>query len=134
MPRDAAPVTDVASFVTQMSDLLSTGVLFAALIVWVIGCKVEVRGELTMAVNRLFAEAADKALRETARPLEMQGPWSAELCGRLQRRLHSLSDLTRAIAFQREVDAVGIRWTSRLMLKIAIPAGTFLVRLIRSLT
>lgn len=86
------------------------------------------RGALTKSVNELFAEAGDAGLEQLGQPLELSGAAEQDVAI-LQKRLDAQSGLVRAIAFQREVDALGSRTLSGVMIKATPALGATIKRL-----
>ncbi|MBI5499673.1 MAG: hypothetical protein HY907_05490 [Deltaproteobacteria bacterium] len=129
-PHEAAEITGVGSFLTEMSDLLSTALLFVVLLVgFVIYLKL-LRGALTKTVNQMFAAAGDAGLAALAEPLEPTGDGARDV-ERLRARVNAQAALVRAISFQREVDAIGGRSLSAILLKSSPALMTTLRRLVK---
>lgn len=129
-PRASVHITGVWSFVTEMSDLLSTGILFAILVLSFWWQVAHIRRALTVAVNRIFAEAGDAALEEMETPLHLDGRPDVDLA-RVKERLDASSGLLRAVVFQREVDALGTHSLNLMFLKAVVPLGTVVVRVFK---
>lgn len=129
-PRESVDIDGVWSFLTEMSDLLSTTLLFVLLVGGFMVCLVALRRSLTRAVAALFAESSDRALTELAQPLEATGNVETDL-GRLRDRVEVQAGIIRAVAFQREVDQLGGKTLSLVAVKAAVPLVTALIRLLK---
>jgi hypothetical protein len=129
-PRNTARITGVWSFMTEMSDLLSTALLFAILVLSFWWHVAHIRRALTAAVNRVFAEAGDAALEEMETPLKLDGHTEVDL-ERVRSRLDASSGLLRAVVFQREVDALGTHSLNLMFLKAVVPLGTVAMRILK---
>lgn len=125
-PRETVHIETVQDFLVEMSDLLSTALLFAVLLGGFVVYLKTLRAALTRAVNELFAAAGDAGLESLANPVALTGDAAADL-EIMRGRLDAQAGLVRAIAFQREVDAVGGRTLGSVMLKSS-PALTALVK------
>jgi len=130
LPRESVDIDGVWSFLTEMSDLLSTTLLFVLLLGGFIVCLAALRRSLTRAVAALFAESSDRALAELAQPLEATGNVDADL-GRLRDRVEAQAGIIRAVAFQREVDQLGGKTLTLVAVKAAVPLITAVLTLLR---
>ncbi len=123
IPRDAVEIDGFFDFLQNMSDVLSTTLLFLLALVAVISFVTQLRGGLTRAVNREFATAGNIALTDMATPMALTGDAEADVI-RLRARVEAQSGLVRAIVFQREVDKVGGRTMVTVGMKALIPLVT----------
>ncbi len=124
-PRDHVHVATVFEFLEEMSDLLSTTLVFIFALSAAAAFVVTLRRGMTGAVNDVFAEAGDVALTE----LSVSLPAQADLAV-IRRRVNAQSGLLRAMAFQREVDVLGGRVVRLTAVKSFIPIATAAYRLL----
>ena len=134
LPKPTRSVTTALEFLEEMSDLTSVAVLFVVIVAGYVGYVFLIRRALTMAIDEAFAEAGDSMLEDSAKPLELSGSVTAEDLERLRIRLNSSVALLRAIAFQREVDALGARGLSTLMAKALPVLATVGLRIYKLIT
>lgn len=133
MPKPSRVVESATDFLEEMSDLTSVAVLFVVIVAGYVSFVFLIRRALTQAINDHFAAAGDNMLEASEGPLELSGSAPADM-ERLKSRLNASVALLRAIAFQREVDALGARGLNTLMLK-ALPAlGTVGIRVYKLIT
>ncbi|MGE5182225.1 MAG: hypothetical protein ACM31C_09190 [Acidobacteriota bacterium] len=107
----------------QMSDLLSTTLLFVVILAAVYVFATTLKRRMTRAVNDEVAEAGDVALADMARPLALSGDPAVDV-ERLCARVEAQSGLVRAAIFQREVDALGTRTILAIIVKSLLPLAT----------
>lgn len=122
-PRDVVVINGVGDVLEQMSDVLSITLLFALVLGGIVVSVRLLRAGLTRAVNTMFAEGADVALQELAGPLDLTGDAEKDVPA-LAQRVEAQSGVIRAIAFQREVDAMGSRTLLGVVLKAVAPMAT----------
>jgi hypothetical protein len=133
MPKPTRVVETATDFLEEMSDLTSVAVLFVVIVAGYISFVFLIRRALTQAINDHFAAAGDNMLEASEGPLELGGATSEDM-EKLKIRLYASVALLRAMAFQREVDALGSRGLNTLMLK-ALPAlGTVGIRVYKLIT
>ena len=130
IPRDAVEISGVADFLQNMSDVLSTTLLFVLALAAVITFVVQLRGGLSRAVNREFAAAGNAALTDLATPMTLTGDAEADVV-RLRARVEAQSGLVRAIVLQREVDKVGGRTMIAGGAKALIPLVTTVLKIMK---
>jgi hypothetical protein len=123
IPRESVEIASVGDFLRQMSDLLSTTLLFVVIVAAVYLFATTLKRRLTRAVNQELAAAGDVALAEMARPLALAGDPTVDL-ERLRARVDAQSGLLRAAIFQREVDALGTRTMVSIIVKSLVPLVT----------
>jgi hypothetical protein len=123
IPRDSVRIASVGDFLRQMSDLLSTTLLFVLILAAIYVFATTLKKKMTRAVNELFAEAGDVALAEMAQPLALAGDAAVDV-ERLRVRVEAQSGLLRAAIFQREVDALGTRTIAAIIVKSLVPLVT----------
>jgi hypothetical protein len=128
IPRDVVEIDGVGDFLREMSDLLSTSLLFVVTLVAAFAFVRVLRSSLTKAVNARFAEAGDLALAELASPLESTGALADDVA-LLRARANAQAGLLRAVVFQREVDAVGSRTMAAMVAKAIVPLATTALKL-----
>jgi hypothetical protein len=116
IPREVVEIDGAGDFLREMSDLLSTTLLFVLALVAAFVFVRVLRGALTRAVNARFAEAGELALRELARPLEATGDVGTDVEA-LRARANAQAGLLRAVVFQREVDTIGHRTMAAIKLR-----------------
>jgi hypothetical protein len=129
-PRDSVTVGSVDEFLLEMSDLLSTTLMFVFVLVGIYVLMKQLRTGLTRAVNALFAEAGDHALVQLAEPLVLSGDAAADL-PKVHARVEAQAGVIRAIAFQREVDTLGGRTLLGIVFKAIIPLATAGFRILK---
>jgi hypothetical protein len=128
IPRDAVEIAGVGDFLREMSDLMSTALLFVVTLLAVLGFVRVLRGRLTRAVAAQFAAAGDRALLDLATPVEPTGDPARDVA-RLCERANAQAELVRAVVFQREVDSVGNRTILAMIAKAFVPLATTALKL-----
>ncbi len=123
IPREVVEIAGVGDFLREMSDLLSTSLLFVLTLAAAFAFVKVLRGSLTKAVNERFAAAGDAALAELASPLEETGDPATDVA-QLRARANAQAGLLRAVVFQREVDEVGTRTMAAMVAKALVPLAT----------
>ena len=129
VPKPTRSVTNVSEFLEEMSDLTSVGLLFIVILAGYVGYVFLIRRALTRAIDRAFAPTGDRVLEASQAPLALSGDASAGDLEALRQRLDGALVLLKAIAFQREVDALGGRGLTILMAKALPVLGTIGLRL-----
>jgi hypothetical protein len=128
IPREVVVIEGVGDFFREMSDLLSTSLLFLLTLAAAFTFVRVLRSSLTRSINTHFARAGDAALAELARPIEPAADLATDV-ERLRTRANAQADLLRAVAFQREVDVVGSRTLAAMVAKALIPLVTSALKL-----
>ena len=128
IPREAVVIAGVGDFLREMSDLLSTALLFLLTLAAAFTFVRVLRTALTRSINTRFARAGDAALAELAHPIESSSDLATDV-ERLRIRANAQADLLRAVAFQREVDVVGSRTLAAMVAKALIPLLTTALKL-----
>jgi hypothetical protein len=123
IPRDKVEIADVGDFLRNMSDVLSTTLLFVLTLGAVIVFVARLRKAMTRAVDRELSKAGDIALEDMAVPLVLTGRVELDLV-RLRARTEAQGGLLRAVVFQREVDAIGGRAMGTIIMKSLAPIVT----------
>lgn len=123
IPRESVVIASVSDFLRQMSDLLSTTLLFVLILAAVYLFATTLKKRLTRAVNDEFSQAGDVALADMAQPLALSGDAAVDV-ERLRARVEAQSGLLRAAIFQREVDALGTRTILAIIVKSLVPLAT----------
>ncbi len=123
IPRESVVIASVSDFLRQMSDLLSTTLLFVLILAAIYLFATTLKKRMTRAVNEEFAAAGDVALADMAQPLALSGDPAADV-ERLRARVEAQSGLLRAAIFQREVDALGTRTILSIVVKSLVPLVT----------
>ncbi len=126
IPREAVVIEGAGDFLREMSDLLSTALLFVLTLIAVTVFVRILRSKLTRAVNAQLAEAGERAL--TSRDLEATGDSDADLAA-LRDRVAVQAELIRTIVFQREVDSIGNRTMWSMVAKAMIPLVTTVLKM-----
>jgi len=128
IPREVVEIEGVGDFLREMSDLLSTSLLFVLTLVAAFAFVRVLRGSLTKAVNARYAKADDAALAELTRPLEPTGELATDVA-LLRARANAQSRLLRALVFQREVTIVGSSTMATMVAKAILPLATAALKL-----
>ncbi|MEJ7602400.1 MAG: hypothetical protein WKG01_31185 [Kofleriaceae bacterium] len=128
IPREVVVIQGVGDFLRELSDLLSTALLFLLTLAAAFTFVRVLRTSLTRSINTQFARAGDTALTELAQPIEPSADLATSV-ERLRIRANAQADLLRAVAFQREVDVVGSRTLAAMVAKALIPLLTTALKL-----
>ena len=128
IPRDVVHIASVGDFLREMSDLLSTTLLFLLILASVITSTVLLRKAMTRAVHDVFRRAGADALDDLARPLAGTGDATRDMM-RVMDRLRAMAGMTRAIVFQREVESVGGSTVGLVVVKAAVPLLSAILKL-----
>ena len=128
IPREVVELETVGDFIREMSDLLSTSLLFVLTLIAVFTFVRILRASLTRAVAARFADAGDAALAELANPFETTGDLPTDV-EHLRTRAHAQAGLLRAIVYQRAVDNVGSHTMATMVAKALIPLVTAAIKL-----
>lgn len=128
IPREVVVIESAGDFIREMSDLLSTSLLFVFTLVAAFTFVRVLRASLTRAVNARFAEVGDAALAELESPLDATGDLARDV-ERLRARANAQAGLLRAVAYQREVDVVGSRTMAAMVAKALVPLATTALKL-----
>ena len=127
IPREVVEINGVGDFLREMSDLLSTALLFVLSLAAVIVFVKVLRSRLTRAVAEELAETGDAALEEIG-SAEAAGDAPVDVA-RLQSQVRTHGRLLRASVFQREVDGIGGRTMAAMMAKASVPLLTTALKL-----
>lgn len=128
IPRESIAIETAGDFMRQMSDLLSTTLLFVLTLVAVAAFVRVLRASLTRAVNEQYAKHGDATLLELANEVPATGDLSNDV-ELLRARANAQAGLLRAVVFQREVDVVGGRTMAAMIAKAAVPLFTTALKL-----
>jgi hypothetical protein len=129
IPREVVEIGGVVDFLREMSDLLSTSLLFVLILAAVFVFVRVLRGALTRAVNAQFAAAGDAALDLLSTPAPAATGDTARDVEALRVRVDAQAGLLRAVAYQREVDVVGGRTMLAIVAKALVPLATSALKL-----
>lgn len=130
IPRETVVIEDVPDFLQNMSDVLSTTLLFVFAILAVIAFVALLRRGMTRAVNEEFITAGNVALADMAQPIVLSGDATTDI-KRLQERIDAQAGLLRAAVFQREVDRIGGRTIMMVGLKAMAPIITAIAKIVK---
>jgi hypothetical protein len=122
-PREVVHIHGVGDFLREMSDLLATTVLFAAIIGAIRLFAQTLKARLSAAVESELGSVGVDALRELEHELEPSGDAGEDL-ERLRKRSAAQSDLVRAMAYQREIDTLGSKTLVAITAKASAPLAT----------
>ncbi|MCX5745188.1 MAG: hypothetical protein NT062_22100 [Proteobacteria bacterium] len=128
IPRDKVVIADLADFLQNMSDVLSTTLLFVFAIAAVVAFVTQLRNGMTRAVNAEFLAAGNTALADLAVPIVRSGDAEVDLA-RLQARVDAQAGLVRAVVFQREADKIGGRTIISIGFKALLPIITTILKI-----
>jgi hypothetical protein len=134
VPKPTRAVTNLSEFFEEMSDLTSVGVLFIVIVAGYVGYVFLIRRALTRAIDHAFAPTGDRILEESCAPGAASGEARPQDLEHVNRRLDDALVLLKAIAFQREVDALGGRGLTILMAKALPVLGTIGLRVYQLIT
>ncbi len=128
IPREVVEIDGISDFLSEMSDLLSTSLLFVLTLVAAFSFVGVLRGTLQRAVNARFTAAGRGTLAELAEPLTASGDLATDV-ERLQTRATMQAAILRAVIYQREVDRAGGRAMMSVVAKALIPLITTAIKL-----
>jgi len=116
IPREKVVIESAGDFMQNMSDVLSTTLLFVLALGAIIAFVTQLRSAMTKAVNAEFAEAGDAALQT------MDGMT-------LEARVEAQGKLLRAVVYLREVEKIGGRTMITIGAKALLPLVTTVLKI-----
>lgn len=128
IPREVVEIETVSDFLSEMSDLLSTSLLFVLTLVAAFAFVGVLRGSLKRAVDAQFQAAGHATLAELAEPLAPSGDLATDV-ERLRTRTATQAEVLRAVIYQREVERAGGRAMVSMVAKALIPLITTAIKL-----
>jgi hypothetical protein len=123
IPREAVHIEGFGDFMENMSDVISTALLFVFSLVALIGFVVALRKTVHRSVGAVVKAASIVAIAEEGNPLALTGDANVDVV-RLHTRLEAQGQMIRAIALQHEADKIGGRALATVVLKAALPLIT----------
>jgi hypothetical protein len=128
IPREVVELETVSDFLSEMSDLLSTSLLFVVTLVAAFAFVGVLRGSLKRAVSAKFTAAGKNTIAELAEPLTTSGDLATDV-ERLRTRTAVQAEVLRAVIYQREVEQAGGRAMLSMVAKALIPLVTTAIKL-----
>jgi hypothetical protein len=128
IPREVVEIEGVSDFLSEMSDLLSTALLFVITLVAVFAFIGVLRSGLKRAVADRFAQAGSATFTELSSPVEASGDLAADV-DRLRTRTNAQAALLRAVIYNREVESAGGKAMATMVAKALIPLITTAIKL-----
>lgn len=128
IPREVVEIEGISDFLSEMSDLLSTSLLFVLTLVAAFVFVGVLRATLKRAVNTRFTAAGSATLAALAEPLEASGDLATDV-ERLRTRTSSQAEVLRLVIYQREVEQAGGRAMVSMVAKALIPLITTAIKL-----
>jgi hypothetical protein len=128
IPRESVEIDGVVSFLKNMSDVLSTTLLFVLTVAAIVVVVTQLRKAMTRAVNTELADAGNIALAEMEQPLALTGIAQTDV-ERLKARIDAQGGLLRAVAFQHEINRLGGRAVFTIVLKSLAPIVTTILKI-----
>jgi hypothetical protein len=123
LPREVVEIAGVGDFLREMSDLLSTTLLFVLALVAAGVFVRTLRKRLTRAVDSEYTAMGDRALERLGEPLVATGDPALDI-EQLRGHANAQADLIRAFMFQREVDTIGGKTMLSMVAKALVPLAT----------
>ncbi len=123
IPREVVEIETVSDFLSEMSDLLSTSLLFVLTLVAAFAFVGVLRSTLKRAIASRFTAAGSATLAALAEPLESSGDLATDV-ERLRTRTGAQAEILRLVIYQREVEQAGGRAMVSMVAKALIPLVT----------
>jgi hypothetical protein len=128
IPREVVEIETVSDFLSEMSDLLSTSLLFVLTLIAAFIFVGVLRAAFKRAVNERFAAAGTASWSQLTEPLAPTGDLATDV-ERLRTRSDAQAEVLRAVIYQREVDAAGGKAMLSMVAKALIPLVTTALKL-----
>ncbi|MBA2541524.1 MAG: hypothetical protein H0V17_17915 [Deltaproteobacteria bacterium] len=128
IPREAVEIESISDFLSEMSDLLSTSMLFLLTLIAAFAFVGVLRGALKRAVSARFTAAGRGTLTALAEPLTASSDLATDV-ERLRVRSNAQAEVLRAVIYQREVEGAGGKAMVSMVAKALIPLVTTAIKL-----
>jgi len=128
IPREVVELEGISDFLSEMSDLLSTSLLFVLTLAAAFAFVGVLRRTLKRAVSARFAAAGNATFTALASPLEPSGDLATDV-EQLRIRTAAQAEVLRAVIYQREVEQAGGRAIMSMVGKALIPLVTTVLKL-----
>jgi hypothetical protein len=128
IPREVVEIEGISDFLMEMSDLLSTALLFVITLAAVFTFIGVLRSGLKRAVAERFSRAGSGTFSELSTPIEPTGELATDV-ERLRARTNAQAELLRAVIYNREVESAGGKAMATMVAKALIPLITTAIKL-----